>query len=177
MGPGSNDNLLKIWDERLIKSSWSSGSRGDMDKPVFAFSHHKAAVKAIDWCPWKSNLLVSGGGTNDRFIRFWDTSHGTCIDEKYTGCQIGSVLWSKTCHELISAGGVPDHKITVWTYPKMTQLATLRGHFSRILHLCLSPDGQFAASLADETLRFWRVFEKQKIKQTRSTLFSRAIIR
>ena len=42
----------------------------------------------------------------------------------------------------------------------MKKIADLRGHTSRVLHLALSPDGTSVASAAaDETLRFWKVFQ------------------
>ena len=42
----------------------------------------------------------------------------------------------------------------------MRKIAELKGHTSRVLHLALSPDGTTVASAAaDETLRFWKVFE------------------
>jgi WD40 repeat protein len=42
----------------------------------------------------------------------------------------------------------------------MRKIADLRGHTSRVLHLALSPDGTTVASAAaDETLRFWKVFQ------------------
>ena len=35
-------------------------------------------------------------------------------------------------------------------------------HESRVLHSCLSPDGQMlATAAADESLKFWKVFEKK----------------
>lgn len=45
----------------------------------------------------------------------------------------------------------------------MTKIADLRGHNSRVLHLALSPDGTTVASAAaDETLRFWKVFQPKQ---------------
>lgn len=47
-----------------------------------------AAVKAIAWSPHHHGLLVSGGGTADRCIRFWNTLTGQpmqCVD---TGSQV-----------------------------------------------------------------------------------------
>ena len=42
----------------------------------------------------------------------------------------------------------------------MKKIAELRGHTSRVLHLALSPDCTTVASAAaDETLRFWKVFQ------------------
>ena len=57
-------------------------------QPVLRFSEHQAAVKAIAWSPHQHGLLVSGGGTADRCIRFWSTTTGQplqCID---TGSQV-----------------------------------------------------------------------------------------
>ena len=35
-------------------------------------------------------------------------------------------------------------------------------HESRVLHSCLSPDGQMlATAAADESLKFWKVFERK----------------
>ena len=61
-------------------------------QPVLRFSEHQAAVKAIAWSPHQHGLLVSGGGTADRCIRFWNTTTGQplqCID---TGSQVRCML-------------------------------------------------------------------------------------
>lgn len=65
LASGSNDNTLCIWDINLV------------NRPRFTLTQHKAAVKAIAWCPLESNLLASGGGTKDKSIKFWDTNTGT----------------------------------------------------------------------------------------------------
>ena len=61
------------------------------DSPVHTFSAHQAAVKAISWCPWQPKTLASGGGTNDREIRFWNTATGACINSVDTGKNIGNI--------------------------------------------------------------------------------------
>ena len=78
LASGGNDNKVFIW------SSSSS-------QPVHKFSDHVAAVKALAWSPQYHNLLVSGGGTADKTIRFWNTTTGQqlhCID---TGSQVRRV--------------------------------------------------------------------------------------
>jgi len=40
---------------------------------LIKFHEHKAAVKAIGWCPSNPSVLASGGGTADRHIRFFST--------------------------------------------------------------------------------------------------------
>ena len=54
-------------------------------------------------------------------------------------------------------------------------MADLRGHSSRVLHLAMSPDGTTVASAAaDETLRFWKVF--QQTQSIQSKQYNRGIL-
>ena len=55
---------------------------------------HAAAVKALAWCPFQSNLLASGGGTADRSIKFWNTHTGALLNSIDTGSQ---VCWRPHC--------------------------------------------------------------------------------
>ena len=38
----------------------------------FKFLHKKSGVKALDWSPHERNVLASGGGQHDCFLRVWD---------------------------------------------------------------------------------------------------------
>jgi len=45
----------------------------------------------------------------------------------------------------------------------MVKVAELTGHTSRVLHLAAAPDGETVVSgAADETLRFWKVFNPKR---------------
>eukprot|EP00542_Grammatophora_oceanica_P011363 CAMPEP_0194036654 /NCGR_PEP_ID=MMETSP0009_2-20130614/9021_1 /TAXON_ID=210454 /ORGANISM="Grammatophora oceanica, Strain CCMP 410" /LENGTH=53 /DNA_ID=CAMNT_0038678503 /DNA_START=30 /DNA_END=187 /DNA_ORIENTATION=+ len=50
------------------RSSSISQVYGDVGSvsPLYTLTDHKAAVKALDWCPWSRGLLASGGGSADR---------------------------------------------------------------------------------------------------------------
>jgi len=151
LASGSNDNLLNIW------------KNGEFEAPQWSLDHHKAAVKALAWCPFQSNLLASGGGTADRCIKFWNTQTGACVNSVDTRSQVCSLVWSSVHRELVSSHGYSQNQICVWKYPAMAKLGELHGHTSRVLHLALSPDGTTVASLAgDERLRFWKVWEEKE---------------
>ena len=77
LASGGNDNKLYIWD--MVAAT---------EEPLWCFSDHKAAVKAISWSPHQSGLLASGGGTADRHIRFWNTMSGTPLHSIDTGSQV-----------------------------------------------------------------------------------------
>jgi cell division cycle 20-like protein 1 (cofactor of APC complex) len=101
LASGGNDNCLYIWDMGSLS-------------PVQEYTKHVAAVKAIAWSPHHHGILASGGGTNDRCIRLWNTltrQPVECID---TGSQVTNLAWSKFSSELVSTHGRPKNIIHVW---------------------------------------------------------------
>ncbi|KIJ66088.1 hypothetical protein HYDPIDRAFT_27283 [Hydnomerulius pinastri MD-312] len=111
LASGGNDNKVCIWDLRgsrrasassthsvgsgpggsIGSSHTHSASRsGDEDgdlQPLWKFHEHTAAVKALAWDPHVSGVLATGGGTQDKHIRFWNTFNGTMLNELDTGSQ------------------------------------------------------------------------------------------
>ncbi|CAI9113479.1 OLC1v1014089C1, partial [Oldenlandia corymbosa var. corymbosa] len=154
LASGGNDNLLHIWDR-----SMASTQAARQQQWLHRLEDHTAAVKALAWCPFQSNLLASGGGGGDRSIKFWNTHTGACLNSVDTGSQVCALLWNKNERELLSSHGFTQNQLTLWKYPSMVKIAELNGHTSRVLYMAQSPDGCTVASAAgDETLRFWNVF-------------------
>ncbi|KAI0798862.1 WD40-repeat-containing domain protein [Xylaria sp. FL0064] len=149
LASGGNDNKLMVWDKLY-------------ETPLWKFSDHTAAVKAIAWSPHQRGLLASGGGTADRRIIFHDTVRGSVINEVDTGSQVCNISWSKNSNEIVSTHGYSQNQIVVWKYPSMSQVVSLTGHTYRVLYLAMSPDGRTVVTGAgDETLRFWTVFGRR----------------
>jgi len=152
LASGGNDNLCCIWDA-------SSAA----DTPRFKLTDACAAVKALAWCPFQRNVLATGAGTADRNIRFYNTLTGTLMNSIDTKSQVCGLMWSKTEKELLSAHGFSQNQLTLWKFPTMVKVAELTGHSSRILHMSMSPDSStVCTAAADETLRFWKVWDSQK---------------
>ncbi|KAJ8123361.1 hypothetical protein ONZ43_g672 [Nemania bipapillata] len=150
LATGGNDNLVSIWDARSLAV------------PKFTKTNHKAAVKALAWCPWNMNLLATGGGSYDRHIHFWNTTSGARVNSIDTGSQVTSLRWSTSYREIVSSSGFPDNSLSIWSYPTLVRNVEIPAHESRVLHSCLSPDGQMlATAAADESLKFWKIFEKR----------------
>ncbi|KAG0474170.1 hypothetical protein HPP92_016027 [Vanilla planifolia] len=144
----------------MLKHTESSSSRTSNESQwLHRFEGHNAAVKALAWCPFQSNLLASGGGETDRCIKFWNTLTGACLNSIDTGSQVCGLLWNRNERQLLSSHGFSENQLTLWKYPSMVKIAHLSGHTSRVLYMAQSPDGCTEATAAgDETLRFWNVF-------------------
>ncbi|KAJ2811001.1 substrate-specific activator of APC-dependent proteolysis [Coemansia furcata] len=172
LASGGNDNLLLIWDQRFTPldsrvhsdvAGIAPGAR-TFRRPLFRLAEHSAAVKALAWCPTRPALLASGGGTEDRCIRLWNTHEGTPLASHDTRSQVCNLSWSHDGDELVSTHGYSENHVVVWKYPAMHPIALLSGHTKRVLYLAHSPDGQtVATAAADETIRFWNVFPKSTV--------------
>ncbi|KAI9893847.1 MAG: ubiquitin-protein transferase activating protein [Vezdaea aestivalis] len=150
LATGGNDNLVSIWDARSLAA------------PKFTKTNHRAAVKALSWCPWQPNLLATGGGSYDRHIHFWNSTTGARVNSIDTESQVTSLRWSTSYREIVSTSGYPDNSLSIWSYPSLVKNVEIPAHDSRVLHSCLSPDGQMlATAAADESLKFWKIFEKK----------------
>lgn len=153
---GGNDNVVCIWDVRGTE-------------PLFQKTAHKAAVKALAWCPYQLSLLATGGGTSDKTINFWNTSTGARINTIETGLQISSLNWgyaAGTGMEVVATHGYPTNNISLFNYPTLQKTGEILGaHDSRILNGCLSPDLLTLATVAgDENLKFWSLFDLHEKK-------------
>lgn len=97
---GGNDNIVNVWDCRNLA-------------PLYRFHEHRAAVKALSWCPWQSHTLLTGGGTDDGQILFWNTANGIRVGSIDTGSQVTGLLWSKHYREFISCHGFPGKRCVI----------------------------------------------------------------
>ena len=79
LATGANDNLIHIWDDRNLASA------------VHTFSDHQAAIKAVAFCPWQPRTLATGGGTQDRHIRIWNTATGNLLNAIDTESQVSAI--------------------------------------------------------------------------------------
>lgn len=136
------------------------------------FHEHKAAVKAIGWCPSSPGTLASGGGTADRHVRFFSMQNLSQTFSIDTGSQICNLVFSKISNEMVTTHGYSLNQINLWTTngnwqdKTVSKVTTLTGHTYRVLYLAASPYGEsIITGAGDETLRFWNVFDSSQYKR------------
>ncbi|CAI4463147.1 AAC_collapsed_G0020290.mRNA.1.CDS.1 [Saccharomyces cerevisiae] len=160
LASGGNDNVVNVYE-------------GTSKSPILTFDEHKAAVKAMAWSPHKRGVLATGGGTADRRLKIWNVNTSIKMSDIDSGSQICNMVWSKNTNELVTSHGYSKYNLTLWDCNSMDPIAILKGHSFRVLHLTLSNDGTTVVSGAgDETLRYWKLFDKPKAKvQPNSLIF------
>jgi meiosis-specific APC/C activator protein AMA1 len=91
--------------------------------------HHRAAVKAIAFCPWRDGLVATGGGSNDKCIHFYHTASGAALASISVAAQVTSLIRSTTRREIAATFGYaqPDHpyRIAVFSWPNCHQVAAV----------------------------------------------------
>ncbi|KAI0483940.1 WD40 repeat-like protein [Xylariaceae sp. FL0804] len=109
---------------------------------------HAAAVKAIAFCPWRSGLVATGGGSNDKCIHFFHTTSGAALATIAVAAQVTSLIWSTTRREIAATFGYaqPDHpyRIAVFGWPDCRQVAAIpwdNGGEHRALYAIAYPGG------------------------------------
>lgn len=147
LASGGNDNKILLWNM-------------NSDKPIHSFNKHTSAIRALDWSHRKYNMLCSGGGIQDKMMYFWNCSTMALVDFIETSSQVCNLTFSKYTNELVSTHGYSDNSVCVWNVDKKKKIAQLDGHWNRVLYMAYSPYGKtIVTGSADETLRFWDVFQ------------------
>jgi WD40 repeat protein len=141
---GSDDCSCTIWDVRNIS------------RPSCMLCGHSAAVRGISWCPRAHNRIATGGGTQDRRIRIWDTDTGDVIVETNTGSQICNVFWMREYNEILTTEGFQNCTMTFWSETDLKAVGAIREHQDRVLYCAMSPIHNSAVTLTrKDGLRIW----------------------
>ncbi|XP_051498786.1 cell division cycle protein 20 homolog B [Apus apus] len=158
LASGSSDGILNIWP--------SDPGVKLQSKPLKTIPH-SSAVKAVNWCPWQSKVLATGGGMKDGILRVWDINREKIIQSTATGSQICSLLWLPKTSELMTGQGLPGNQIKIWTYPILKNSSELYGHKGRVLHVAMSPDQSRLFSVAADGIAcLWKCHEYGESKHS-----------
>ncbi|MCQ2819381.1 MAG: hypothetical protein MJ252_19135 [archaeon] len=169
LASGGNDNLVCIWDIRRTNNYFRGNNSFNNDgpapgvydrynNPCSILGGHKSCVKALAWCPYKTNLLATGSGIKDKKIRFFDCNTFQLLSSHDAEAQVCSLIWNPKEKEILAGLGYTKNLISVWHYPKMNKMAELNTGHGRNIHLSFSPSGnEIVSGSEDETISFWTI--------------------
>ncbi|PCH43138.1 WD40 repeat-like protein [Wolfiporia cocos MD-104 SS10] len=123
LATSDHDGIVQIWDAR------TSRILSNTDRKSGKMRHGTAPVKALAWCPWKSDLLATGSTYPDGKIRVWSVNSSLASPPVHTisvNTSITSVVWSPHCKEILSTHGTSWQQLapTAEPPPGVTVLPT-----------------------------------------------------
>nr|XP_009942076.1 PREDICTED: cell division cycle protein 20 homolog B [Opisthocomus hoazin] len=162
LASGSSDGILNIWP---------SDPGVKLQSQPLKTIPHPSAVKAVNWCPWHSKVLATGGGMKDGILRVWDINREKIIQSAATDSQICSLVWLPKTSELMTGQGLPGNQMKIWKYPTLVNSSELHGkylsHEGRVLHIALSPDHSRLFSVAADGIAcLWKCHESGESKHS-----------
>ena len=159
--------------------------------------------QAVAWCPWKPDLLATGGTYPDGRIHIWSTSLLTNttspppVETIQTHSNVYSLLWSPHSRELLSTHGfawharerLPDipepaaspyaNSISVHAFPTGRRLVSVAAHTGTVSQSCLGPDGTmvFTICYREEAMKMWKVWGRREESGKKESAFDKFSIR
>lgn len=170
-----NGNYQEICGLKVSKSSnlFASGSNDnriliysfEYKKAIHCFNNaHLSAVRALDWSSCKYNYLASGGGAQDRCIKFWNCSSMKFEFKVETDSQICNLAFGNKSNQLVTTHGYNDNKLNIWELQNNWDGIVLKDSFTahqdRVLYMANSYNNRsIVTGSGDETIRIWNVFD------------------
>ena len=145
LASGGNDNLVHVWDLRQLAG------------PLQTIRDHRAAVRALDWCPWRPSLLATGGGSGDMQLLVTDIGKARAVKRIKTNSQICALLWEEDAKGILTAHGFSRYQMALWSFPTEELVCEFVGHKHRVLSMVRSPEGSIFTGSADESIRVWNM--------------------
>lgn len=160
LASGGNDNTVNIWQAPFFDDS----------RPLYSFTSHLAAIKALAWNPLntRSSLLATGGGAADKTIKLWNAKEGKELCSVAAGDAVTNLHWLADGRHLVSTHGSVGSpgSMRLWHLSHSNGIYGLKDgslisnfHSDRILYSSLSADRKLllTASAVDEKLIGWDI--------------------
>lgn len=168
-----------VWDDKFLVTSSAdsivnvystSQASTETTAPLFSLTQHLSTVKAIAQVPFMgSNVIATGGGTNDHCVRFWDLCNGSLITSHDTGNQISGINFDRYYREMTTSHGQPKSVISTWKYisgaADDSQFIAVNHleQTSRVLSMVQSPCGEYTlAGMEDESIAIYDTYKKDE---------------
>ncbi|ACK64759.1 WD-40 repeat protein [Rippkaea orientalis PCC 8801] len=101
-----------------------------------------------------SSTLISGGGTNEPFLKFWSVRDGEETDTlRAQSSAILALAMSPNGKVLITSG--EDTDLHFWQWPELENKISFFDNYYYVLSLAVTPDSQLVVSGALDGIRVW----------------------
>ena len=114
---------------------------------------HITPIRSLAFSP-NGQTVISGGGTNEPFLKFWSIRHGDEVNTlRSQSSAILTLAVSPNGKTLVSSG--EDADLHFWVWPDRDSKVTFFDHYSYVLDLVVTPDSELVVTGALDGIRVW----------------------
>jgi len=140
LATSSFDTSVRIWD--AAKPSYNS---------LKTYTGHTSTVMSLDFHPKKNEVFCSCDANSE--IRFWSINQYACTRVSKGGS--AQVRFQPRIGQLLAAAA--ENVVSIFDVETDRQTLSLRGHSSTVHSVCWDANGEFLASVSQESVRLWSV--------------------
>ncbi|KAI7985150.1 hypothetical protein LOK49_LG14G01463 [Camellia lanceoleosa] len=160
LATASFDKSLRLWD--AANPSYC----------LNAYTGHPNHVISLDFYPKKNDLFCFCDSNNE--IRYWNINPFTCARVSKVGfCDaFGEISTNKwTC-----LGGHRDKVVSIFDVETDRQTHAFQGHSGVVNYLCWDLNGDYLASVSEESAKVWSLTSRKCIHEISSLVFKPYIL-
>ncbi|KAB2090113.1 hypothetical protein ES319_A03G103900v1 [Gossypium barbadense] len=151
LATSSFDTTVRIWD--AAQPSYS----------IWKYTGHTAQVMSLDFHPKKNELFCSCDGNSE--IRFWNINQYSCTRISKGGST--NVRFQPRTGQFLAAAA--DNVVSIFDIETDRRTQLLQGHNTEVHSLCWDANGDFLASVSQESVRLWSLSSGECINELSSS--------
>ncbi|XP_010522422.1 PREDICTED: transcriptional corepressor LEUNIG_HOMOLOG isoform X2 [Tarenaya hassleriana] len=137
LATSSFDKTIKIWDA------------SEPGYYIRTIGGHTQPVMSLDFHPKKTELFCSCDSNND--IRFWNINTYSCVHVS-KGASTQVRFQPRIGHLLAAAS---DSTVTIMDVETERKIHMLKGHSTNVHSVCWDANGEYVASVSEDSVRVW----------------------
>ncbi|EEF44246.1 WD-repeat protein, putative [Ricinus communis] len=151
LATSSFDTSVRLWDAAEPRYSLQT------------YTGHTSHVMSLDFHPKKNDLFCSCDGNNE--IRFWNINQYSCTRISKGG--IAQVRFQPRIGHLLAAAA--ENVVSIFDVETDRQTHSLQGHSTEVHSVCWDVNGDYLASVSQESVRVWSLASGECIHELSSS--------
>ncbi|CAB4261428.1 unnamed protein product [Prunus armeniaca] len=137
LATSSFDTTVRLWDA------------AEPNYPLQTYTGHTSHVMSLDFHPKKNDLFCSCDANNE--IRFWNINQYSCTRVSKGGS--AQVRFQPRIGQFLAAAS--GNVVSIFDAESDRQTHSLQGHSTEVHSLCWDTNGDYLASVSQESVRVW----------------------